>query len=477
MENLKDREQLNRLLDIIKNNNIVIDEKKIEEAFNFAKLKHEGHIRLSGDPYFNHALETACILAENKFPQTIIIAGLLHDTLEDGNATKEEIVKSFGRDVFNIVETVSKLGKIKYRGEERYAENLRKMLTQAANNLGVLFVKFADRIHNLETLEYVNPEKRNRIAKESLEIYSKIANRLNMGNMQSMLEDLSFKFLYPEEYNKIEKILQKEEAKNSDYINKMIKKIGKILYENNIKDFKVYGRVKHIYSLYRKLQNRDLSQIFDIQAIRILVGSVEDCYKVLGVIHNNYKPLPGRIKDYIANPKPNGYKSIHTTVFADKNKIIEIQIRTYEMHEINEYGLCSHAKYKDNKIGVDWIKNLEKLKQESNSDEEFLESLKLDLFQNRIFVLTPRGDAIDLPDGATPVDFAYHIHSSIGNRCYQAKVNGKISTLDHKLENGDVVEIITKKIEDPQAGWLRFVRTSIARSYIKKWLKIKGKIE
>lgn len=479
MENLKDKEQLNRLLDVIKNNNIVVDETKIEEAFNFAKLKHEGHLRLSGEPYFNHALETACILAENKFPQTIIIAGLLHDTLEDGNATNDEIIKNFGKDVFSIVETVSKLGQLKYRGQERYAENLRKMLTQSANNLGVLFVKFADRIHNLQTLEYINPEKRLRIATESLEIYSKIANRLNMGNMQSMLEDLSFKFLYPKEYTMVQKILQKEEAKNSFYIDKLIKKIGKILYENNIKNFKVYGRVKHIYSLYRKLQNKDfdLSQIFDIQAIRILVDSIEDCYKVLGVIHNNYKPLPGRIKDYIANPKPNGYQSIHTTVFADKNKIIEIQIRTYEMHELNEYGICSHAKYKDNKIGAEWVKNLEKLKKETSSDEEFLESLKLDLFQNRIFVLTPKGDAIDLPDGATPVDFAYHIHSSIGNRCYQARVNGRISTLDHKLKNGDVVEIITKKSENPQAGWLRFARTNIARGYIKRWLKNKGQIE
>ena len=479
MENLKDKEQLNKLLDVIKNNNIVVDELKIEEAFNFSKLKHEGHLRLSGEPYFNHAFETSCILAENKFPQTIIIAGLLHDTLEDGSATEEEIIKIFGKDVFSIVETVSKLGKLKYRGEERYAENLRKMLTQAADNLGVLFVKFADRIHNLKTLEYISSEKRNRIATESLEIYSKIANRLNMGNMQSILEDLSFKFLYPSEYEKVLKILHKEEAKNSYYIDKLIKKIGKILYENNIKNFKVFGRVKHIYSLYRKLQNKnfDLSQIFDIQAIRVLVDNVEDCYKVLGVIHNNYKPLPGRIKDYIANPKPNGYKSIHTTVFADKNKIIEIQIRTYEMHDLNEYGICAHSKYKDKNIGVEWMKSLEKIRKDAGSDEEFLESLKLDLFQNRIFVLTPRGDAIDLPDGATPVDFAYHVHSSIGNRCYQARVNGKISTLDHKLRNGDVVEIITKKAEDPQAGWLRFVRTSIARAYIKKWLKMKGKME
>ncbi|HPO11587.1 MAG TPA: RelA/SpoT family protein [bacterium] len=476
MGSLNEQEQLDKLLDIINKNNIVVDRSKIEEAFNFTKLKHDGHFRLSGEPYFNHAVETACILAENKFPQTIIIAGLLHDTLDDGDATKEEIVENFGEDVFNIVEAVSKIGRLKYRGEERYAENLRKMLTQIASNLGVLFVKFADRIHNLETLDYVTPDKRQRIATESLEIYSKIANRLNMGNMQSMLEDLSFKYLYPEDYKKVEAILQKEKAKNSDYIDKMIKKIGKLLYENNIKNFKVYGRVKHVYSLYRKMQYKDLSQIFDIQAIRILVDNVEDCYKVLGIIHNNYKPMPNRIKDYIASPKPNGYQSIHTTVFADRDKVIEIQIRTYEMHELNEYGVCSHAKYKDNKIGAEWVKNLEKIKKEAADDEEFLESLKLDLFQNRIFVLTPKGDAIDLPEGATPVDFAYNIHSSIGNRCYQAMVNGKIATLDYKLKDGDVVEIKTKKYEDPQEGWLRFVKTSLARSCIKKWLKSGGQL-
>ena len=472
--------QLNRLLEIIKGNNVLVNEEKIREAFYFSKNKHEGHLRLSGEPYFNHPFETACILAENKFSQTIIIAGLLHDTLEDTETTEDEISKNFGKDVLNIVEGVTKLGKLKYRGVERYAENLRKMLTKAADNSSVLFVKFADRIHNLRTLEHIaKPEKIERIARESLEIYSKIANRLNMGNMQANLEDLSFKFLYPEEYKKVEKILQKEEAKNSHYIDKIIKKTGKILYENNIKNFKVFGRVKHIYSLYRKLEKKDfdVSQIFDIQAIRILTENVEDCYRVLGVIHNNYKPVPGRIKDYIANPKPNGYRSIHTTVFADKNRILEIQIRTYEMHDVNEYGASSHAGYKEKNMGVEWLKSLEKIRKNVESDEEFIESLKLDLFQSRIFVLTPNGDPINLPDGATPVDFAYHIHSSIGNRCYQAKVNGKIATLDQKLKNGDMVEIITKKNGEPQAGWLRFVKTSIAKAYINKWLKIKGNIK
>lgn len=480
MNEVKKNEQLEKLFDIIKSNEISVDFKKIEEAFYFSKDKHEGQIRLSGEPYFNHALETACILAENKFPQTIIISGLLHDTLEDTETKADEISKKFGKDVLQIVEGVTKLGKLKYRGAERYAENLRKMLTRAAENSGVLFVKFADRIHNLKTLHHHgNPEKIERIARESLEIYSKIANRLNMGNMQAQLEDLSFKFLEPKEYGIVEKILEKEEAKNSNYINKIIKKIGKTLYENNIKNFHVYGRVKHIYSLYRKLQKKDfdVAQIFDIQAIRILVDNVEDCYRVLGVIHTNYKPLSNRIKDYVANPKPNGYQSIHTTIFFDKNKILEVQIRTYQMHDINEYGLCAHAEYKDKKMGVEWLKSLEKIRKEINDDENFIESLKLDLFQNRIFVLTPNGDAIDLPDGATPVDFAYHIHSSIGNRCYQSKVNGKIATLDQKLKNGDVVDIITRKNEEPQAGWLRFVKTNIARSSINRWLKLTGKIK
>lgn len=468
--------QFQQLIDIMNSSHIEFNLKKIEDAFYFAKTKHEGQVRMSGEPYFNHVFETAKILAENKFPEDIIISGLLHDTLEDTNATSEEIKKMFGKNVQYIVEGVTKLGTIKYRGKERYAENLRKMLTRAASNAGVLYVKFADRIHNLRTLEFhKRPDKIERIARESLEIYSKIANRLNIGNMQSQLEDLSFKFLQPEEYKKVEKILHQEEAKSSRYVDGIIKKISKLLYENNIKDFNVSGRVKHVYSLYKKLQKKDfdMSQIHDIQAVRILVNDEADCYRSLGVIHKNYKPMPGRIKDYIATPKPNGYQSIHTTIFCDKNKITEVQIRTYEMHDRNEYGAASHSGYKDKKMSLDWLKNLDALHKEAQDDDDFIESLKLDIFQNRIFVLTPNGDAIDLPEGATPVDFAYHVHSSVGDRCYQAKVNGKIATLDYHLRNGDVVEIITKKTGDPQKNWLMFVKTSHARSSIKKWLKFK----
>ncbi len=468
--------QLQELIDLMVSNNIEFDLKKIEEAFYFAKTKHEGQLRMSGEPYFNHVFATAKILAENIFPEDIIISGLLHDVLEDTDANVDDIKKMFGKNVAYIVEGVTKLGKIKYRGKERYAENLRKMLTKAASNAGVLYVKFADRIHNLQTLEYHNkPEKIERIAKESLEIYSKIANRLNIGNMQCQLEDLSFKFLEPEEYKKVEKILQQEQAKNSKYINGIIKKISKLLYENNIKDFQVQGRVKHIYSLYKKLQkkNFDMSQVYDIHAVRVLVKDETDCYRVLGVIHKNYKPMPGRIKDYIAIPKPNGYESIHTTIFCDKNKITEVQVRTFDMHNKNEFGISSHAGYKDKRMNLDWLKNLESIHKESKDDDDFIESLKLDLFQNRIFVLTPNGDAIDLPDGATPVDFAYRVHSSLGNKCYQAKINGKIATLDYHLKNGDVVEIIKKKNEEPQKNWLMFVKTSNARTTIKKWLKNK----
>jgi len=468
--------QFQELIDLMNLNHIDFNLKKVEEAFYFAKTKHDGQTRMSGEPYFNHVFGTAMILAENRFTEDIIISGLLHDTLEDTDATSEEIKKMFGENVKYIVDGVTKLGKLKYRGKERYAENLRKMLTRAASNAGVLYVKFADRIYNLQTLQYHNkPEKIERIARESLEIYSKMANRLNIGNMQAQLEDLSFKFLQPEEYKKVLKILQQEEAKNSKYVEGVIKKISKLLYENNIKDFKVSGRVKHIYSLYKKLQKKDfdMSQIHDIQAVRILVEDESDCYKALGVIHKNYKPMPGRIKDYIANPKPNGYQSIHTTIFCDKNKVAEVQIRTYQMHDINEYGISSHAGYKDKKMSLDWLKDLNTFHKESKDDDEFLESLKLDLFQNRIFVLTPNGDAIDLPDGATPVDFAYCVHGSVGNRCYQAKINGKIATLDYHLQNGDVVEIITRKTDGPQKNWLMFVKTSNARTSIKKWLKSK----
>jgi len=469
--------QFQELIDLMTQSHIDFNLKKIEEAFYFAKTKHDGQFRMSNEPYFNHVFETAKILAENKFPEDIVISGLLHDTLEDTDTTNEDIRKKFGKNVEYIVDGVTKLGKIKYRGKERYAENLRKMLTRAASNAGVLYVKFADRIHNLKTLQYHNrPEKIERIARESLDIYSKIANRLNVGNIQAQLEDLSFKFLYPEEYKKVEKVLQQEQAKNSKYVDGIIKKISKLLYENNIKSFNVSGRVKHIYSLYKKLQKKDfdMSQVYDIQAVRILVDDETDCYRALGVIHKNYKPMPGRIKDYIANPKPNGYQSIHTTIFCDKNKITEVQIRTYEMHNMNEYGVSSHAGYKDKKMSLDWLKDLDTLHKEAKDEDDFIESLKLDLFQNRIFVLTPNGDAIDLPDGATPVDFAYNVHSSVGNRCYQAKINGKIATLDCHLKNGDVVEIITKKNEEPQKNWLMFVKTSNARSSIKKWLKNKS---
>lgn len=452
----------------------------IEKAFWFAEEKHKGQKRFSGEPYFNHAYETAKILAENKFSTKTIKAGLLHDLLEDTDTKEEEIEKLFGEDTLFIIKGVTKLGKIKYRNDERYAENLRKMFTNAAEDTRVILVKFADRIHNLRTLKYhKNPEKRLRIAKESLEIYARIANRLNMWHIQSELEDLSFKWIDPEEYKRIKKIIVKEKKKNKDFIDKTKQEIREVLKKNKLENFKVEGRLKNVYSLYKKIQrkNNDISKVYDILAFRIIVDSEIDCYRALGIIHALNKPIPGRIKDYIANPKQNGYKSIHTTVFREK-VITEFQITTHKMHDFNQYGLAAHPKYKEEKLANEWFEYLKKINLASETSKEFLETIKLDVFnKDNIYALTPKGDAIELPKESTPIDFAYKLHTDLGNKCYQALINGKIAPLDAKIENNDIINIKIKQNAEPKQKWLDFVKTNIARQSIKKWLKNNKKSE
>jgi GTP pyrophosphokinase len=472
--------KLEKLIKIIKKWDKNAETETIEKAFWFAEKKHKGQKRFSGEPYFNHVYETAKILAENKFSTNTIRAGLLHDTLEDTDTTEEEIKDLFGEDTLFIVKGITKLGKIKYRNDERYAENLRRMFTNAAEDTRVILVKFADRIHNLRTLGYhKNPEKRERIARESLEIYARIANRLNMWHIQSELEDLSFKWLEPEEYKRIKKIIVKEEKKNKDFIDKTKKDITEVLKKNKLKNFKVEGRIKNVYSLYKKLQkkNNDISKIYDILAFRIILDSEVDCYRALGIIHAINKPIPGRIKDYIATPKTNGYKSIHTTVFREKT-ITEIQITTYKMHDFNEYGLAAHPKYKEQELASEWFEYLKKINLASETSKEFLETIKLDVFsKDNIYVLTPKGDAIELPKESTPIDFAYKVHTDLGDKCYQVIINGKIAPLDAKLENNDIVNIKTKNTAQPKQKWLEFVKTNIAKQSIKKWLKNNKKSE
>lgn len=454
-------------------------------AYEYAKSAHEGQLRTSGDPYICHPLEVAKKLAEMKLDMNTIIAGLLHDVPENTERSLEEIKQNFGSDIANLVDGITKLGKIKYRGFERYAENLRKMFIAMSNDIRVILIKFADRIHNLKTLEPLPKEKQKRIALESLEIYAPIAHRLNMGLIKNELEDLSFKYVYPEEYEWINKMVPKEYEKKGKYLEKVIKVVSEKLDQNQISvnSISIQGRTKYLYSLFKKLQkpyiNMDMSKVYDLLALRIIVQTIADCYTSLGIIHSLYRPVPGRIKDYIAQPKPNGYQSLHTTVFTENGEIVEFQIRTNEMHEEAEYGIAAHWNYKEGeRIGKEsflWIEELLKWQQQIKDNEQFLKTVKFDIFQNRIFVFTPRGDVIDLPENSTPIDFAYHVHSSMGDKCVGAKVNGQMVNLGHNLKSGDIVEILTDKNRKlPNPDWLEIAKTSMARSKIRASLN-KGK--
>ena len=470
------------------------DSKSIEKAFKFAKTAHASQKRLSGDEYIQHPARVAQILKEMHLDSKTIIAGLLHDVPDDTEKNLEDIEKEFGKEVAFLVEGVSKLGKLRYPKErlevkpmeERVgepidlkAENLRKMFFAMAEDLRVVLIKLADRLHNMETLGSLPPEKQKRIALETLEIYAPLADRLGMGEMKAKLEDLAFPYLYPKEYEWLIQNVKEKYEKRKKYLEKLQPILKELLRKEKIKLLEISSRAKSYWSLYQKLLKYEMNfdRIHDLIALRVVVEDVKTCYEVLGIIHKFWKPLPGKIKDFIAFPKPNNYQALHTTCFCLDGKITEIQIKTKAMHQEAENGICAHWAMKE---GIDlktqgkkfaWVQQLRDWQREVSKSKEFLEGLKIDFFKNRIFVFTPKGDVIDLPEGASPVDFAYAVHSDIGNQCAGAKINGKMSSLSQPLNNGDVVEIITDKNKKPSRDWLEFIKTSFARTRVKRWLK------
>ena len=474
------QEQYDLLEKTVRGYNPAADFAQIRAAFEFADKAHEGQKRKSGEPYIIHPLAVAQIVAEElKLDSESIEAALLHDVIEDTPATHEEVAKLFSPTIADLVEGVSKLTRIQYATkEDEQMENLRKMLIAMSKDIRVILIKISDRLHNMRTMEYQSPSKQKQKSLETMEIYAPISHRLGMQRMKWELEDLSLKYLDPVGY---EEIVSKVGAKQQEYDAFMLRTQDQIdgrLNELNIQHI-VYGRMKHPYSIYRKMfnQNKNLDEIFDLFAFRVVVENVGDCYNVLGVIHDIYKPILGRFKDYIGTPKPNGYQSLHTTVVGTDGIPFEVQIRTREMHEIAEYGVAAHWKYKQNGQGAgtegkyEWVRRLLE-NQEGADAEDYIHSLKVDMFADEVFVFTPNGDVQNLPAGATPIDFAYAIHSAVGNRMVGAKVNNRIVTLDHVLKNGDIVEIMTSKnAKGPSRDWMQIAKSSEARSKIRQWFK------
>lgn len=469
------------ILDLISGNINKKDEELIRKSYAFAKRAHEGQKRASGVPYFLHSFETAKILAKFGMDAETISAGLLHDVLEDTEITEEQMKKEFGENIVFLVNGVTKLGTLKYRGHERHVESLRKFFIAMTNDLRVVIIKFADRLHNLRTLEFLREDKRERIANESIEVYAPLANRLGMGKLKGEIEDAAFPFINPKEYKEVENLLKEKKDDFEKRLEEIHKELEKELKKNKIKFREINYRMKHIYSLWKKLlkHDMDIDKIHDIIALRVVVENVEQCYQVLGIIHSIWRPLPGRIKDYIAVPKPNGYRSIHTTVFTGSGGVAEIQIRTQEMHEEAAYGIAAHFAYKeknykkkhDDNSKFKWIEELKDFNYDLEEPKKYLEHLKMDFFNDRIFIFTPRGDVVDLPEDSSPIDFAYTIHSDIGDHIAGVKVNSKIAPILSKLKNGDIVEITTKKDAHPSSKWLEFAKTSIAKKHIKSYVE------
>lgn len=477
---------LQKIESVYKNNPQAIE--LIKRAYGAAEKAHQGQKRSSGEPYFTHCLETANTLVDMRLDAATVSAGLLHDTAEDTDYSLEKINRDFGSEIFFMVNGVTKLGKIKYRGNEEKAENLRKMFLAMAEDIRVILIKLADRLHNMKTLQFVAPEKQQRIALETLEIYAPLAHRLGMGDIKGQLEDLAFKYLHPEEYEWVARNVAEKYQERNKYLEEIKPIVQKELMKENISPITIDARAKHYLSLYKKLLKYDMNfeKIYDLMAVRIVVSTIEECYGTLGIIHKLWRPVPGKIKDYIALPKPNGYQSLHTTVFCLDGKITEFQIRTAKMHEEAEKGIAAHWIYSEKgkpKEGAktdgrfSWVNQLREWQNETSGSQEFLDSLKIDFFKDRIFAMTPRGDAIDLPEGATPIDFAYHIHSDIGDHCAGAKIGGRMVPLSHQLQNGDVVEIIVQKKQMPSRAWLEFAKTNIAKNRIRHSLKKEFGIE
>lgn len=458
------------------------DIEQIESAYLWAKELHEGQFRISQEPYIVHPVEVAKILVDLKLDKDTIIAAFLHDVLEDTDTTAQQMEEKFGPDVVNLVQGVTKLGKYQFKSkEERQAENFRRMFIAMAKDIRIVILKLADRLHNMRTLSYMAVAKQKKIAQETLDIFAPLANRLGMGKIKAELEDLSLRYLNPEKYYEIAKLVAETKAMRDSTINSLIETIKKELEKNKIKAT-VKGRAKHYYSIYNKMkrQNVTFDQLYDVTAVRVIVDNEKECYQVLGIIHQLFKPIPGRFKDYIAMPKGNMYRSLHTSVIGNKNKPVEIQIRTHKMHEIAEYGIAAHWKYKEagsikanNKqdMQFSWMRKMMELEQDTTDAKEFVESVKFDLFADQVFVFTPNGDVFDLPQNSTPVDFAYRIHTEVGHRTVGALINGRIAQLDTKLKNGDIVEILTSKQFMPKIDWLNFVVTKNASSKIRQWFK------
>lgn len=464
------------------------DLKTFEKAYEFALSAHTGQTRKSGKPYVEHALAVANYLGNHlHMDMNTIIAGLLHDVPENTQSSLADIQKNFGEQVAFMVSSITKLGQIKLRNQkdETYIETLRKMFLAMAADIRVVLIKLADRWHNMLTLQFLPPEKQERIARETLEIYAPLAYRLGMGELKGELEDLAFPFIYPKEYRWLTELVKERYEEMEAYVERVKEVIIKDFHEGGIKYLGIHGRAKHLYSLYQKLlrprYDKDLSKVYDLVALRVVTKSLEDCYTCLGALHSKYLPLPGRIKDYIAFPKPNGYRSIHTTVFGPERRILEIQIRTQEMHREAEYGIAAHWAYVEKgkpNHGVqahpkqlEWINQLRDWQKEiGTNSEEFFESLKIDFFKNRIFVFTPKGDVKDLPEGATSLDFAFSVHTNLGLQATGALVNNKMAKLSDELHNGDLVEILVAKEPKVSRDWLRFVKTSNARGKIRSYL-------
>jgi len=466
--------------------------KLITKAYEFTAKAHDGQKRRSGEDYVQHPIAVAKILADLGMGSKTISAGLLHDTVEDTAVTLSEIEEKFGKEIAGMVDGITKLGKIKLRGshEEYFLENLRKMFLAMAADIRIIIIKLADRLHNMQTLEYNPPAKQLRIANETMEVFAPIANRLGMGEMKSKLQDLAFMYLDRKNYEFVKELEEINYKQREKYVQQAIQELKEEIKKEGIDIIEIHGRAKSIYSLFLKLKeyDMDINRIYDLAAVRIIVPEVADCYDVLGIVHKKYRPMIGRIKDYISLPKSNGYQSIHTTVFGPDGKIIEVQIRTMKMHNEAEFGIAAHWLYSESKKKknwrdylfkkkldipkkeLEWVNQLREWQQEiGRDDEEFMQSLKIDFFKNHIFAFTPMGDIIDLPEDATPIDFAYAIHGEIGNHATGAKANGNMVPLDYRIRNGEVLEILTSDSrKGPNADWLKFVKTAVAKSHIRK---------
>ncbi len=461
---------------------------EIYKAFKFAEKLHSGQYRVSEEPYIIHPVEVAKILATLKVDKNTLMAAILHDTIEDTGLTAEQLESEFGSDVLNLVLGVTKLDKLQFKSkEERQAESFRRMFIAMAKDARVILLKLADRLHNMRTLNYMLPVKQVRIAQETLDIFAPLANRLGIGKIKAELEDLSLRYLNPDKYFEIAKLVAQKKVERENTVKLLIDEISSSLKKNEI-EAEITGRAKHYYSIYKKMQrlNVAFNDLYDITAVRVIVDTERQCYEVLGIIHSLFKPIPGRFKDYIAMPKGNGYKSLHTSVIGPGQKPLEVQIRTKDMHKVAEYGVAAHWKYKEggsikasseDDIRFSWLHQMIELDKETANANEFVEKVKLDLFGNQVFAFTPMGDIIDLPLNATPIDFAFRIHSEVGYRTTGALINGRIAQLDTKLKNGDIVELFTSKTGTPKLHWLKFCVTKQAQSKIRQWFKKHNKEE